>query len=53
MIALILLGFVSMPLVVTRQPRTFPFVIPNTHFSRLSSSLALRVFVKVSARSAM
>jgi hypothetical protein len=47
--ALILLRFASMPLVETRQPRTFPFVIPNMHFSGLSLSLASCIFVKFSA----
>jgi hypothetical protein len=51
--ALILSGFASMPLVETRQPRTFPFVIPNTHFSGLSLSLSLHMFTKVSTRSVM
>jgi hypothetical protein len=51
MMALILLGFVLMPFVETRQPRTFPFVILNTHFSGLSFNLASRIFVKVSAKS--
>jgi hypothetical protein len=35
----------------TRQPMTFPLVIPNTHFSRFSLSLASRMFAKVSAKS--
>jgi hypothetical protein len=51
MMALILSGFASMPFVESRQSRTFPFVIPNIHFSRLSLSHASRIFVKVSARS--
>jgi hypothetical protein len=51
--ALILLGFALMPFVETIQPRTLPLVIPNIHFSRLSLSLASRIFVKISAKSNM
>jgi hypothetical protein len=36
--ALILSGFGSIPFVEAKQPRTFPFVIPNLHFSGLSLS---------------
>jgi hypothetical protein len=50
MTALILSWFASMPLVETKQPWTFPFMIPNMHFSELSFNLASRIFVKVSAR---
>jgi hypothetical protein len=53
MMALIFSGFALTPLVETRQPRTFPFMIPNTHFSGLSLSLASHMFVKVSSRSVM
>jgi hypothetical protein len=35
-IALILLGFASMPFLDTMYPRTFPLWMPKTHFSRLS-----------------
>jgi hypothetical protein len=45
--ARILSGLASMPFVETKQPRTFPFVIPNIHFSGLSFSLASRIFLKV------
>jgi hypothetical protein len=34
--ALILSGLSSMPFVETKQSMTFPFVIPNIHFSGLS-----------------
>jgi hypothetical protein len=32
-----------------KQQMTFPLVIPNMHFSRLSLILALRIFAKVFA----
>jgi hypothetical protein len=51
--ALILLGLALMPFVETKQPRTFPFVIPNMRFFGLSFSHALHIFVKVSAKSDM
>jgi hypothetical protein len=51
--ALILSGFASIPFVETKQSGSFPFVIPNVHFSRLSLSLASRIFAKVSVRSEM
>jgi hypothetical protein len=53
MVALILLGFASMPFVETKQSRTLPLVIPNIHFLGLSLSLASHIFVKVSAKSEM
>jgi hypothetical protein len=52
-IALILLELASIPLVQTRQPNTLPHVILKTHFSELSSRLALHISVKVSVRSEM
>jgi hypothetical protein len=51
--ALILSGLASMPFVETKQSRTFPFVIPNIHISRLCFSLALCIFAKDSTRSEM
>jgi hypothetical protein len=53
LMVLILSWFALMPLVEIRQPRTFPFVIPNMHFSGLSFNRALPIFTKVSARSKM
>jgi hypothetical protein len=53
MMALILLGFYSMPFIETKHPNTLPLVTPNTHFSGLSLSRASRILVKVSARSEM
>jgi hypothetical protein len=52
-IALILSGFASMPFIDTGHLRTFPFVIPNTHFSGFNLSLASHMFAKVSAKSAI
>jgi hypothetical protein len=53
MIALILLGLASIPLVETKQPNTLPLVTPKTHLSGLSLRFASRIFVKVSNRSEM
>jgi hypothetical protein len=50
-IALILSEFASIPFVDNRHPRTFPLVIPNTHFSAFNQSLALRMLAKVSIKS--
>jgi hypothetical protein len=50
-VALILSGLASVPFVDTGHPRTFPFVIPNTHFSGFNLSLASHMFAKVSAKS--
>jgi hypothetical protein len=47
--ALILSGFALIPFAETKQPRTLPFVAPNIQYSGLSFSLALRIFMKVSA----
>jgi hypothetical protein len=53
MIAFILSGLTSMPLVDTKQPNTLPHVTPKAHFSGLSLSLASRILAKVSIRSEM
>jgi hypothetical protein len=50
-IAPILPGFALIPFVDSKHPKTFPLVIPNTHFSGFNLSLASRIFVKVSAKS--
>jgi hypothetical protein len=52
-IALILLGFASMPFVETNHSRTLHHVILNMHFSGLSLSLASHIFMEVSAKSEM
>ena len=51
--AAILSGLVSMPLVETRHPRTFPLWTPKTHFLGLRLRFASQRFAKVSARSDM
>jgi hypothetical protein len=53
MIALILSGLASIPLVETKQPNTLPHITPETHFSGLSLRLATRMLAKVSDRSEM
>jgi hypothetical protein len=50
-IAFILSGLASIPFNDTKQPKTLPLCTPNTHFSGLSFSYALRMLVKVSAKS--
>jgi hypothetical protein len=50
-IALTFSRFASMLFIDTRHLRTFPLVIPNTHFSGFSLSLASHMFAKVSAKS--
>jgi hypothetical protein len=53
MIAFILQGLASIPLVETKQPNTLPMVTLKTHFSGLSLRFVSRILVKVSDRSEM
>lgn len=50
-IVLILLGLASLPLWETRYPRTLPFRMPKTHFSRLRRSPPSLVLANVPVRS--
>jgi hypothetical protein len=53
MIALILSGLASIPLVDTKQPNTLPLVTPKMHFSGLNLRCASCILEKVSDRSEM
>jgi hypothetical protein len=53
MIALILSGLASIPLVETKQPNTLPLVTLKMHFSGLSLRLASHILEKVSDWSEM
>jgi hypothetical protein len=48
---LILFGLASIPFTDSRQSRTLPLCMPNTHFSGLSFNCALRILTNVSAKS--
>jgi hypothetical protein len=48
-IAFILSGLPSITFIDTMNPSTLPFYRPNTHFSGLSFSCALRMFANVFA----
>jgi hypothetical protein len=49
--ALILSELASIPFTNTKQPRTPPFRMSNTHFSEVSFNCALRILAKVSTKS--
>jgi hypothetical protein len=49
--ALILLGLALIPFTDSKQPRTLPLRMPNTHVSELSYNWALCVLAKVSTKS--
>jgi hypothetical protein len=52
-IALILSGLASIPLVETKQPNTLSLVTPKMHFSGLSLRFASCILAKVSDKSEM
>jgi hypothetical protein len=51
LIALILSRLASILFAEIKHPDIFPFVTPNTHFSRFNFNPALLILVKVSAKS--